>query len=599
MNPVDLIGKIVEISQSNLDTGARITSVLNIIGRELRFEDVVLFTYDRDKKLTCRFHNDQSSLFDLLTPYRSLIGEGIIGSVAQKRIPQYFTIREIPPRLGCLFYSQLDDIIDLYKVFAFVPITDDSYLYGVLVLISSARDSISDSEKILCSIASRELGGIIRINQLIVSTKKRISELATLSELGKLLSSNSEPSGILNSVALIIARALSADLVSLQLAPDPPRGQGQRSGLRADGTPKDRQTGVKGKRYTYGSIPGTVAEKIAEAEQTVLSSGQEIALSLPVCRDQKAAHLFHMATVPIFARDTILGTISVCRRTMAEDPDLNGDQRYLILNIAAYISSGLENMLLNLRIKQVVKELNDAQKRIVDQEKFKSLGEMTANIAHEIKNPLVIIGGFAKRLARKMQLDQTETRYTAIIVQEVARLETILDEVLDYVKENPASTESCDVNQCLEETFHLFESDGTWQHVTIERQLGTFLPPVRCEFQQLRQVLINLFVNAHEAMNGLGTISVTTEEILTGTNESEVVISISDTGGGIDPAIMDNIFNPFFTTKDRGTGLGLAISNKIVVNHGGRMDVRNMPGRGATFILSFPAADNNLKEGSP
>jgi len=62
---------------------------------------------------------------------------------------------------------------------------------------------------------------------------------------------------------------------------------------------------------------------------------------------------------------------------------------------------------------------------------------------------------------------------------------------------------------------------------------------------------------------------------------------------------MDNIFNPFFTTKDRGTGLGLAISNKIVVNHGGRMDVRNMPGRGATFILSFPAADNNLKEGSP
>ena len=113
----------------------------------------------------------------------------------------------------------------------------------------------------------------------------------------------------------------------------------------------------------------------------------------------------------------MLGTITLCGEKTEQQATLEEDGQYIINTIANYISSGLENTLLNTRLRDVVRELTDAQKRLIEQEKFRSLGEMTANIAHEIKNPLVIIGGFTKRLAKKMQNDHTEDKYINIISQ--------------------------------------------------------------------------------------------------------------------------------------------------------------------------------------
>jgi two-component system, NtrC family, sensor histidine kinase HydH len=242
----------------------------------------------------------------------------------------------------------------------------------------------------------------------------------------------------------------------------------------------------------------------------------------------------------------------------------------------------------------VVKELNDAQKRLIEQEKFRSLGEMTTNIAHEIKNPLVIIGGFTKRLAKKIHLDQKENRYIDIILKEVSRLETILNELLSYVKENPMLAETCDMNNCIDEVLYLFTSDTAWEQVQIVKEYDKSLPPVECDSQQIRQVFINILMNAYEAMHGNGKIIIKTEQAVFN-NRPFLAISFIDTGGGIDSAIIDNIFNPFFTTKDRGTGLGLAISNKIVMNHNGHIEVKNSLGKGGTFIVYLPVKNNIIK----
>ena len=214
MNPVDLLGKIIEISHSNLEIPSRISSILNIIAQEMHFEEVIVYTFDRDKRLTCKFMNQKSVLFLILNQYRCHIGEGIVGSVAQKRVPQFFTIKDIPPRFGCLFYPDLNGVIEKFKTFSFLPLSDDSYLYGVMVVISSSRETIHGSEKVLLSMLSREIGGILRASELIFSSKKRISELATLSELGKTLTSNIEPHELLKNIALIIARALNATFVN-------------------------------------------------------------------------------------------------------------------------------------------------------------------------------------------------------------------------------------------------------------------------------------------------------------------------------------------------------------------------------------------------
>jgi signal transduction histidine kinase len=198
-------------------------------------------------------------------------------------------------------------------------------------------------------------------------------------------------------------------------------------------------------------------------------------------------------------------------------------------------------------------------------------------------------------LAKKMQNDHTENRYIDIILNEVTRLETILNEVLHYVKENQPYEEICRLQDFLEDILYIVSSDPAWESVGIIKDLDASLEPVPCDSQQLKQVFINLLMNAFEAMRGTGTVTVKTRKVMYN-DQPFVAVSITDTGGGIDPAIIDNIFNPFFTTKERGTGLGLAISNKIVTNHKGHIEVENVAGKGVTFIVYLPMKNNILQE---
>ncbi|HBL24873.1 MAG TPA: hypothetical protein DDZ40_12265 [Deltaproteobacteria bacterium] len=575
MNPVDLLGKIIEISHSNLELTSRINSILNIISRDMYCEEVIIYTFDKDKRLTCRFANQKSVLFKILNQYRCHVGEGVVGSVAQKRSPLFYTMRDIPSRFGCLFYPELDGKLENYKAFAFLPLADDSYLYGVLVLSAVSRDALHDAEKIFLSILSREIGGILCSYELILSSKKRISELATLSELGKVLTSNAEPRELLKNIALIVAKSLNATFVTIKLG---------YALLKLDVH-----------RFTYGVIDPSVQDHVGELEETAARLLRAVSMKDCSPDEYENSFRFSLFSAPVVSKNRILGTLTICGEKTGQNYALGEDGQYLINTIANYISSGLENTLLNTRLRDAVRELSDAQKRLIEQEKFRSLGEMTANIAHEIKNPLVIIGGFTKRLARKVDLDRTENKYISIILNEVTRLESILNEVLNYVKETPLLTETCNINDYLDEVLYLITSDVSWEEIKIAKTHDPGLPPVVCDSQQLKQVLINILINAHEAMHGRGTITIQTKQA---TYESKpfVAISITDTGGGIDPAIIDNVFNPFFTTKERGTGLGLAISNKIIMNHKGHINVENIAGKGVTFTMYLPVKNHTTKE---
>lgn len=575
MNPVELLGNIIEVSHSNLEIASRIKTVLSIMSQGMDFDEAIVFTSDQDKRLTCKFKNPKSTLYKILDRYRCYIGEGIIGSVAQKRIPQYYNNKNIPPRFGCLFYPELDSLVEKYKAFAFLPLSDDSYIYGVLVLCSSGRHFIADAEKILLSIVSREIGGVLRINDLLLSSKKRIGELATLSELGKILSSNVEPQVLLKNIGLIIAKSLNALFVTIKL---------DHVFLRAEP-----------QRYTYGILDQPIENYVNELEQEALRQKKTVSLRNHGQAEDDISSKYSLYATPIMSKNRILGTITICGARSQRDYAFEENSRYLINTFANYIANGLENTLLNTKLKDVIKDLNNAQKRIIEQEKFKSLGEMTANIAHEIKNPLVVIGGFTKRLAKKMCMDQTESRYIDIITNEVSRLESILNDVLNYVKDTPVPDETCSMNDCVDEVLYLFSSDTTWDHMRVLKNYDKNLPPVPCDIQQIKQVFINIIINAHEAMNGEGTITINTEKTIMD-NKQFVVVSMADTGGGINPSVIDNIFNPFFTTKERGTGLGLAISNKIILNHDGKIEIENVAGKGATFFVYLPVKNHTNRE---
>jgi signal transduction histidine kinase len=295
---------------------------------------------------------------------------------------------------------------------------------------------------------------------------------------------------------------------------------------------------------------------------------------------------YSLYCTPILSKDRVLGSITFSRKS-DQQLTLEEDDQYLVSAVANYISSGLEASFLNAKLRDVLKELGDAQKRVVEHEKLRSLGEMTASIAHEIRNPLVIIGGFTKRLAKQVHLDEKDNRYIEIIIGEVARLEAILNEILDYVKDTPALLETCNVSGLLDEILYLLASDKAWERLRIVKEYEPNLPSIVCDLHQIKQVFINIILNAFQAMGGAGTLTLRTEKA-SHQDRPCVAVAVADTGGGIDPSLLDNIFNPFFTTKERGTGLGLAISNKVVVYHNGHIEVQNRAGEGATFVVYLP-----------
>ncbi len=167
------------------------------------------------------------------------------------------------------------------------------------------------------------------------------------------------------------------------------------------------------------------------------------------------------------------------------------------------------------------------------------------------------------------------------------RLETLLQDVLTYSKQVPPSLEPCHINVIVRDMVDIYREDFQDSNISLNISLDPSLPQIEADAQQVKQVLINLFSNAKQAMYGGGKLTVETKPWPTASGMG-AAITISDTGGGVAPEVVSNIFNPFFTTKREGTGLGLALSKRIVEGHGGEISVINREGEGLTFVLHLP-----------
>ncbi|HWI40678.1 MAG TPA: ATP-binding protein, partial [Verrucomicrobiae bacterium] len=225
--------------------------------------------------------------------------------------------------------------------------------------------------------------------------------------------------------------------------------------------------------------------------------------------------------------------------------------------------------------------------RLMQGEKLAAIGEMAATIAHELKGPLVSIGGFARRLARKIPQSTPEGKAADTIVKEALRLEKMLSDILSYARKPSLCYSPCDLREIMEDSLRLvmpsLEECGI-AVTTLYREVPTFMG----DFQQLKQLFLNLLLNAQEAMRCGGRLDASIEPASLG-GLPAVAVTIADTGSGVPVELLNSIFNPFFTTKPHGTGLGLPIVHRIVTNHGGKIEVRNRAGGGAEFRVLLPA----------
>jgi len=241
---------------------------------------------------------------------------------------------------------------------------------------------------------------------------------------------------------------------------------------------------------------------------------------------------------------------------------------------------GADSMVLFLRDMGEVKGLQAEVRR---SERLAALGRLVAGMAHEIRNPLNSISGYSQHLKGKFGLDTSEGKALDVIVREVDRLNRVITELLDFSRPREPELESLDLNEIVRSTHVLIARETSSQGVTIVEGLPDTQVMVMGHADTLKQLLLNLSLNALQAMPEGGVLS-----IQTGVSGTRPYLTVSDTGPGIPVDKQESIFEPFYTTRESGTGLGLAIVHRIVLDHGAEIRVESTPGSGATFVVRFP-----------
>ncbi len=242
------------------------------------------------------------------------------------------------------------------------------------------------------------------------------------------------------------------------------------------------------------------------------------------------------------------------------------------------------------------KALQDAQNALIQSEKLAAFGQLGAGIAHEVKNPLAGILGFAQLSLRKIEKDNPLHKNLLTIEKETKRCKTIIENLLKFARQEKVAHMSINLNNVVEESITIVEHQMNLNNVKLEKNLQEGIPVIQGNGNQIQQVLMNLMINAQQAMDGNpGAVKLET----TLSDEDQIEMRVSDNGPGMSEDIKAKIFEPFFTTKPagKGTGLGLSVSYGIIRDHGGEIQIESSPGEGTSFVITLPVADKQNEQG--
>ena len=243
----------------------------------------------------------------------------------------------------------------------------------------------------------------------------------------------------------------------------------------------------------------------------------------------------------------------------------------------------------NQMLKDLKHNLRELEKVNTDKarmERLSALGEMATTVAHETKNPLNSIRLATSYLKKNFQ-GEILSEFLSIIEEEVMRLNEITSDFLGFSKPAPLKIRTADMNALVRSTVELVRQEATDRNIEMIILTDEHVPPVACDFSRMKQAVLNLLLNAIDASAAGDTISITTEAAA-----ARMTLSVQDTGRGIPPEEIENIFKPFYTTKTRGSGLGLAIVDRIVKEHKGEITVESSPGTGTTFTIVLPVYEH-------
>jgi two-component system sensor histidine kinase HydH len=230
-------------------------------------------------------------------------------------------------------------------------------------------------------------------------------------------------------------------------------------------------------------------------------------------------------------------------------------------------------------------EIHELKKEVERTQRLASLGRLAAGIAHEIRNPLSSIKGFATYFEERYKDIPEDQKTAEIMVREVDRLNRVISQLLEFARPMAVSKRPTSLQTMIQHTLKMIERDAQAKKIKIRTALSSDIGVISIDPDRMNQVLLNLYLNAMEAMDDGGTLSV---DLSRADALGRVIITVSDTGVGIKKEDLVHIFDPYFTTKQSGTGLGLAIVHKIIESHKGEVRVESTPGQGTTVSLFIP-----------
>jgi signal transduction histidine kinase len=285
-------------------------------------------------------------------------------------------------------------------------------------------------------------------------------------------------------------------------------------------------------------------------------------------------------SLPLVSGRRVLGFIAMGRKR--NRAPYFATELDLLTTLAAEAAVAMDNARLH-------QELTRSQEIIRRADRLSALGTLAAGIAHEIRNPLVSIQTFFQLAPHRLQDQEFLTEFLRLTSSEVKRITDLISDLLSFARSPTPSMSKVDLNELLEGVVRLLEPQLRTEQITVEKDLDARLQPVNADRDQLKQVFLNIILNAAQAIDGKGTIRISSRAAAH-KGESFCQIEIADSGAGIPADLLDDIFNPFFTTKDKGTGLGLAITNQVVSEHDGFISVESEVGKGTRFQINLRPA---------
>lgn len=506
------------------------------------------------------------------------LGKGLAGRAAlEKRIIHISDLSEIENNPSLIHALSHEDFV----TYLGVPLIAKGNLLGVLEIFHRSRFIIDANWLQFLEILAGEAAIAIDNSRMLEITQESYKEVNTLYQINKKLVATIDPQELMDEVVSLLQTGFNYLYVQIFVA-DPKTGNFiMRSGSGELGAR------LKSEGYHLSAGDGIVGVT-AETGKPFFTNDVEAVFTFirpPYLADTKSE-----LAVPIRAGSQFLGLLDIHQKNPLK---LTERDVQLVTAVADQLAAALQKAALYADLQEALRQEKDTRAQLVHNEKLTVAGRLLASVSHELNNPIQAIQNALFLLKEEQNLSPQGKQDLEIVLSETERMAAMLARLrTTYRPINASEFKPVDIQQVIKDVSALVATHLRHHQITFEFRSDESLPTIYGLEDQLRQVILNLVMNAAEAMSGGGHLEISTKHLA---STREVLISVSDTGPGIDEQIFPSIFEAFVTNKEQGTGLGLTISNEIVTRHNGRIEIKNNPQKGACVMIWLPSMQKKGK----